>query len=205
MHIIEKHNKAFEYSGILLNLIVAFQFLTIWYQPKYSDIDKIASMATLMAFEFILVHSGVFMAVMPKKIALYILVPLYSLFAYAFSTSTSSNTLLIIYGCVVLNRMRFAFSNVNDLLKTKTILISGLAAIAYVFLIVICVFTNGIFGELGLNEAFLNDSDYFKYITAKGVFIETPHIAIAFGFFYYCTLSIIEALLINKTTLQQTL
>lgn len=173
MHIIEKHNKAFEYSGILLNLIVAFQFLTIWYQPKYSNIDKIASMATLMAFEFILVHSGVFMAVMPKKIALYILVPLYSLFTYA-------------------------LLNVNDLLKTKTILNSGLAAIAYIFLVVICVFSNGIFGELGLNEAYLNDSDYFKYITAKSAFIETPHIAIAFGFFYYCTLSIIEALLIKQ-------
>lgn len=196
VNIVEKYNKPFEYAGILMHLIIAFQFLKLWYQPNFDDAEKIYAMAVLMAFEFILMHSGVFMAVMPKKISLYVLVPIYGLFAWAFSQSMPDNSILIIYGFIILNRMRFAFSDVSPALKNKAILTSTLGAFSYFVLIFVCVFTNSIFGELGLTPSFLDISGYFNHTKASGAFIDTPHIAIGFGFFYYCALTLIEAVLL---------
>jgi hypothetical protein len=197
--ILEKHDKPFEYAAIVMNLIIAYQFLKLWYMPQFSDVAHLFSMAMLMAFEFIMVHSGVFMAVMPKKISLFLLVPIYALFAFAFFKATENNTILIVYGLVVLNRMRFAFSEVSAYLKKRAILISILAALSYFVLIFVCLFTNGIFGELALTQEFLNTSGYFNHTKGSGVFVETPHIAISFGFFYHSLLAIIEALLLNSS------
>jgi hypothetical protein len=197
--IIEKYDRPFEYAGIVMHLIIAFKFLKMWYAPELEDAEALFSMAILMAFEFIMVHSGVFMAVVPKKISLFILILVYALFAFAFYKSTENTSILAIYGLVILNRMRFAFSNVSTVLRNRVILLSVLAAIIYFILIFVCLFTNGIFGELGLTEAYLEASRYKSYTKGGGVFVDTPHIAIAFGFFYYSTLSTVEALLLKKT------
>lgn len=195
--IIEKYNKPFEYTGILMNLVLAIQFLTLWYAPKPTDAPKIFAMAVLMGFEFIMVHSGVFMALIPKKITRFILIPIYGLFAFAFYKATNLNTILIMYALVVLNRMRFAFSNASKVQKQKTVLTSIFAALSYFILIFVCVFSDGIFGPLALTETFLKTIAYKSYTTGGGIFIDTPHVAIAFGFFYYSTLTVIEALLLN--------
>lgn len=60
------------------------------------------------------------------------------------------------------------------------------------------LFANGIFRELGLTEQFLKNSGYFGIIFSGIVFLDKPHIAISFGFFYYTTLAIIT-LLLHKT------
>ena len=200
-NIIEKHDKPFEYSGIVMHLIMAFQFLKLWYMPSFEDAEKIYAMSVLMAFEFILIHSGVFMAVTPKKISLFILVPIYGLFAWGFSQSMPDNSILIIYGLIILNRMRFAFSDVSNAIKNKAILTSVLGAIAYFILIFVCLFTNSIFGEMGITSTFLEQSEYFKHVKSSGAFIDTPHIALGFGFFYYSTLAIIQALLLKTKRL----
>jgi len=119
MNIIEKYDKPFEYAGIFMSLLIAYQFLMVWLSPDASDSSKISSMAGLMAFEFVMVHSGVFMAVMPKKISLFILIPFYGLFALAFTASIGNTDILIIYLIVVFNRMRFAFSDVSSHIKNR--------------------------------------------------------------------------------------
>jgi hypothetical protein len=179
--IIEKYDRPFEYAGIVMHLIIAFKFLKMWYAPELEDAETLFSMAVLMAFEF------------------FILILVYALFAFAFYKSTENTSILAIYGLVILNRMRFAFSNVSTVLRNRVILLSVLAAIIYFILIFVCLFTNGIFGELGLTEAYLEASRYKSYTKGGGVFVDTPHIAIAFGFFYYSTLSTVEALLLKKT------
>ncbi len=198
MNIIEKHNKQFEYAAIVMNLIIAYQFLNVWIYPDASDVSKISSMAGLMAFEFIMVHSGVFMAVMPRKLSLFVFVPFYGLFAWTFSSSMGNTNILIIYLVVVVNRMRFAFSDVSTQIKNRAIGMSAVAAMTYFVLIFVVLFTNGIFGELGLTQKFLESTTYFDNIKRGGQFLDKPHTAISFGFFYYCALALWEALLINK-------
>ena len=201
-NIIERYDKPFEYAAIVMNLIIAIQFLKLWYDPTFSDANKIFSMATLMAFEFIMIHSGVFMAVMPKRISLFLLVPFYGLFAFSFSKFINNNAILITYGLVILNRMRFAFSNVSPFIQYRAIQTSFRAATSYIVLIFICVFSNGFLGPLGLTQPFLKASGYFEQVSGSGLFVEKPHVAISFGFFYYCTLAVIEIVLLKKNPLK---
>ena len=142
--IIEKYDRQFEYAGILMNVFIVYQLLQLWVFPQPTQAEKIYSMSSLMAFEFVLVHSGVFMALMPKKWSLIIFVPFYGLFAYAFNKSMPNNVILITYMFVVLNRMRFAFFNVDKKFKDRTILFSIIALIVYFILIFVRIDYNPI-------------------------------------------------------------
>lgn len=204
MNLLKKYDKPFEYAGIIMKLIIAYQFSVIWFQPEVSDVSKISSMAILMAFEFVMVHSGVFMAVMPKKISLFILIPIYGLFAWGFSSTMENNDIILLYLLVVLNRMRFAFSDVSLEIRVRAVLFSVLAAILYIVLIIITLFSDGVFGELGLTQEFLKSSGYFDTLSASGEFVERPHTAISFGFFYYCFLAVLETLLLTTKTMNMT-
>ena len=88
-------------------------FLMVWTHPEQHPVSLINDLAILMAFEFVMVHSGVFRAVLPKKISLFVFVPLYGLFALGFNESVVNANILYIYLLTVLNRMRFAFSDVS--------------------------------------------------------------------------------------------
>jgi len=203
MNIIEKYDRQFEYAGILINLLIAYQFYAVWSNPSINDAGIVSTLAILMAFEFIMVHSGVFMVVIPRKISLYVLFPLYGLFALAFNTMTESNTILIAYLLIIFNRMRFAFSDVSPGLKNRAILTSVLAAIIYFVLIFVIMFNMNSIPELGLNTSFLEISGYNAAKTSGGVFIDAPHIAICFGLIYYCFLVIIEVLLLYKPQIKK--
>jgi hypothetical protein len=193
VNIIEKYNHQFKYAGMLMTILIAFQFYSIWRNPIMGDAPKISTMALLIAFEFIMVHSGVFMSVMPKKLSLYVLIPFYGLFALAFNAVAEDYTVLILYLLVVFNRMRFAFSDVPKILKQRAILQSVLAALAYFVLIFPFVFGSEYVPKWGMTTDAMQSIHYPRDSNAAGVLIEKPHVAIAFGFTYYCILAIIEA------------
>ena len=69
MRIIERYDRQFEYAGVLMDVVIAYQFFSIWHHPTMDDLPQLGTLSLLMIFEFIMVHSGVFMAVMPKKIS----------------------------------------------------------------------------------------------------------------------------------------
>ncbi|WP_278020059.1 hypothetical protein [Flavobacterium ginsengisoli] len=105
-------NSPFSFIEYGFQAYYAYVFLMVWTHPELHPVSLINDLAVLMAFEFIMVHSGVFMAVMPKKWSLFVFFPLYGLFAYSFNESVVNTNILYIYLLTVLNRMRFAFSNV---------------------------------------------------------------------------------------------
>ncbi|GAB5473361.1 MAG: hypothetical protein Mars2KO_14600 [Maribacter sp.] len=191
--IIEKYNRQFEYAGVLMTVLIAFQFYLIWRDPGLNDAPKIATMSLLMGFEFIMVHSGVFMSAMPKKISLFVLIPFYGLFALAFNLAAQDNLVLIIYLVVVFNRMRFAFANVPKEIKAQNILKSVLAALTYFVLIFPFAFGAEYVPEWGMTPEKMELIGYPGDTSASGLLIEMPHVAIAFGCAYYCILAIIEA------------
>jgi hypothetical protein len=195
-NIIERYDRPFEYFGVLLKLLIVFQFWTLWSAPQPEDAMRINNFATLMAFEFVMVHSGIFMSVFPKKISLYFFVPLYGLFALAFVAAIEDNTILIIYLFVVFNRMRFAFSDVPKWMRDRAIFTSVIAMIIYFLLIFVSV---GIpFPELGLNQEYLETVQFASLTDTSGIFIDTPHIAMVFGVMYYLGLAIFELYLIRR-------
>lgn len=193
-NIIEKYHRPFEFAGVLMTVLIAFQFYRVWRYPETGDGPKIATMTLLMAFEFIMVHSGVFMSVMPKKISLFILIPIYGIFAFAFNFAAQDNLILIVYLTVVFNRMRFAFADVAQEIKSRNILKSVLAALTYFFLIFPFVFGAEYIPEWGMTPEKMTRIAYPGETSTSGLFVEMPHVAIAFGCAYYCILAVIEAL-----------
>ena len=194
--IIEKYDRQFEYAGILMNVFIVYQLLQLWVFPQPTQAEKIYSMSSLMAFEFVLVHSGVFMALMPKKWSLIIFVPFYGLFAYAFNKSMPNNVILITYMFVVLNRMRFAFFNVDKKFKDRTILFSIIALIVYFILIFVVAFSSEILPPFGLTNEFLNLSGYNKLKSnlggSGGLFLDAPQTGLCLGILYYSILAITD-------------
>ncbi|GEQ84788.1 hypothetical protein ULMS_02960 [Patiriisocius marinistellae] len=198
MNIIEKYDKQFLYAGVLINLIIAVRFFQLWYSPQEDQVSQIITMATLVGFEFIMVHSGVFMAVFPKKISLFIFFPIYGLFAWAFASMIDDwHIVVITYLVAVFNRMRFAFADVPQKIKSRNILTSVIAVMVYFFLMMIIAFNAEKIPHLGLSPSFLSQSNYFENIDTGGILLDIPQSALCFGVLYYCILAIIEFKLLN--------
>lgn len=205
LNILEKYNNQFEYAAILMNVFIAYQFFTLWTNPHLFGTERIFTLAILMAFEFIMVHSGVFMAVMPKKISLFILFPIYGLFALAFNAAINDHIILITYLLVIFNRMRFAFSDVSNSIRKQAIFKSVLAALTYFAFIFLFAIGADYVPELGLTKNALAQLNYPGDVTTSGLFVDMPQVAIGFGCTYYCVLAIIEAFSLRKSRASQLL
>jgi len=178
-------NTPFSFVEYGFQAYYAYVFLMVWLHPELHPVSLINDLAILMAFEFIMVHSGVFMAVMPKKWSLFVFFPLYGLFALGFNESVVNANILYIYLLTVLNRMRFAFSNVSLEVRAIQVGKSVAKVMLYFFLILAVCFGNGLIPKLGLTEEFLEKSNYFNTVKSSGLFIEKPYVPICMGFIYY--------------------
>jgi hypothetical protein len=182
----------FEYLDIAFTLFLSYQFFRLWFSPNIEDAAMIYSFAILMGFEFIMVHSGVFMSVSPFKISLLIFFPIYGLFALTFNTLIDNDTVLWLYLIVVFNRMRFAFFNTNDTERAKTIMFSvGAVSLYFVLTFFVCL-VSWILPDFGLNAKFLEASNYESLKRVGGLFTDTPKTAMCLGGFYYLLLSLLS-------------
>lgn len=178
-------NSPFSFIEYGFQAYYAYVFFMVWMHPELHPVSLVNDLAILMAFEFIMVHSGVFMAIMPKKWSLFIFFPIYGLFALAFNESVVNTNILYIYLLTVLNRMRFAFSNVSPKVRGIQIGKSVGRAIFYFFLIMAVCFGNALIPRFGLTKEFLEKSHYFQTVKSSGLFIEKPYVPICMGFIYY--------------------
>ena len=80
MNIIERIDRPCEYVEVAQTALIACQYLYLWLFAGPDDAYKVYSLAILMAFEFVMVHSGFFMAAMPLKASIRLFIPLYGLF-----------------------------------------------------------------------------------------------------------------------------
>jgi len=166
-----------------------------WISPDPENTDRLLTLAVMMGFEFIMVHSGVFMAVMPKKVSLFFLIPAYSLFALAMNSMVPGNSILWLYFGVVLVRMRFAFSNPKGPELQAATTTSLCAVLIYFILLVIFALGAEAIPRLGLTDTFLIESGYRASITTGGLFIDTPHVPMAMGVVYFTLLAFLEVLI----------
>lgn len=189
--ILERLEPSFGFVDFMMMAFMSYQYFKLWMMPEIGDAEKIFQMAGLMGFEFIMVHSGVFMAVMPRKFSLFFFVPVYGLFAWAFNSIIGGgNIVAYIYMLAVFNRMRFAFFNVDEELKNKQIGRSVLAAIIYFFLLFGVAFGSSVLPEFGLNDANLTRIGYDEAKTHGGLFLDEPQTAICAGAVYYLLLAL---------------
>ena len=183
----------FALVDIGLTLWVAYLFFQLWVMPSVEDIDRIYYMSILIGFEFIMIHSGVFMAAMPLKLSLLFFFPFYGVFALAFNAMVPDNSIMYIYLIVVLNRMRFAFFNVSESTKIRNIGMSVYAAMVYFFLMVGVAVMSWMIPRFGLTTEFLSNAGYNPKI--GGLFTEIPQTAMCLGFLYYIMIALFNLLI----------
>lgn len=189
--ILERLEPSFEFIDFIMMTFMSYQYFKLWMMPEMGDADKIFQMAGLMGFEFIMVHSGVFMAVMPRKLSLLFFVPVYGLFAWAFNSIIGGgNIVAYIYMFAVFNRMRFAFFNVDETLRNKQMGRSVYACMTYFFLLMGVSIGSSFLPELGLNDANLTRIGYDEAKTHGGLLLDEPQTAICVGAMYYFFLAI---------------
>lgn len=192
MNIIEKYEKPFEFGSVILNILLARQFFVLWNQPQFDDADKINSYVVLLLFEFIMVHSSIFMASMPKRMSMPFLIPFYGIFALIYNSFINDNTILILYCVTVLNRIRFGFFDVEEELNAKIIIESVLALMFYILLTCIVYGFSSYIPLLGLTHEFLENSGYFTFSKTNDFFENKPHVRLCFGVIYYVFLAVVE-------------
>lgn len=195
----DKLNSFSVYTGWIFNILLAGQFLQLWVYPFPGQVEKIYGLSLLIIFEFVMVHSGIFMALFPPKISLLIFFPFYGLFAIVFSLIAGNLTIIVLYLIVVFNRMRFAFFDVGDEARGNMILQSILSLLLYFALIILVAISSNIIPAFGLNENFLSLAEYEEVKKgATGIMVDSPQTSMCLGVLYYIILTFIDYKLFNK-------
>ena len=184
----------FSLIGIGLNIYLSYIFLSLWVRPQVDDVEMIFNLSVLMLFEFVLVHSGVFMSCFGRSWKGWLVfIPFYGIFALAFNTMVSGNQVLILYGAVVLNRILSRMWNSEKKAMEEELAISAVYAVLYfLLLIVVVVFCASYIPKFGLTDDFLSAVHYSRY--AKGVNV-VPNVSMCFGVLYYLMLTLVDTML----------
>lgn len=182
----------FQWLNLVFYALLAFEMLRLWIAPGPGDAARIYTLTILMAFEFVMVHSGVFMAVMPRRWSMLIFVPFYGLFALAFTASAGNLSILFIYLAVVAVRARHAFSDASDEVRARTVATSVAAAGIYFACVFVFAMGAGLVPAFGLTGDYLDASGYRDLMTAEGIFPEMPQVPLAMGAVYYLLLAYAE-------------
>jgi hypothetical protein len=170
-------------------------FLMTWKNPE-DHIALLNDLSVLILFEFVMVHSGTFMILMPKKWSILLLIPFYGAFAYYFNKATIDSSILLAYMITVINRMRFAFSDVpNKILGQEILKAFGRVGFYFVLLFTVLI-GNNLVPKLGFSTVFLKSNTFLNGIPDKGIFLASPKESMCLGFLYY---SIPVILFIFKT------
>lgn len=184
--------------GIALYLLFAWQIASVLTSPEPEDGPIILNFVTLIEFEFILVHSGIFMALLPRRLSLIIFVPFTGVFALVMNSSIPGNAILWLYLAVIFNRMRFAFSNPTPEAKGLNFAFSIIAAATYFLLVFIFSSGAGLVPRFGLTVSYLQSIGYEGnlYLDDSGpIFGGLAHPALAMGVIYFSLIAIYDLII----------
>lgn len=161
--------------------------LSVWFFPEYYTVEIIYNLTLILIFEFILVHSGVFMAVFRDWRILMLFAFLYGLFALAINMAVlgDSPLILYLYSATVANRMLFGISSRTEQERGENMGYSALMALNFMFCIFFVIILSFLVPYGGLTPEYLRSIDYYSSISSGGEFPEKPHVAFAFGVLYF--------------------
>ena len=201
MNPIQKYDNQISWFTAISYFSIAIKHIWLWVSPIPSDMSIIVSLSMLVAFEFIMLHSGLFMLAFSefKKMVLFFIL-IYGLFAFGFNYFMPNNEIIYLYMFVILSRMRIIFIEKNENLTIELFKYSGLRMALYFVLIIPTVLSAKYIPALGLTKQFLSENKYDDFtINMSGTFIKFPQVALFFGFTYFTLLGIFDCWkLLNK-------
>lgn len=192
MNLLQRLDKPLKHIAVLSYVYIVYLYYNLWTQPQLIEVEQIYTYCILMAFEFILVHSGFMMFPFAgKKYALLAFTVAYSLFAWAMNSFLLNNTILIVYLLVTLNRLSVAFEQKEGMMSRLAFQAAS-KAMLYLFAIVIVAMNQKNIPVFGLTDEFLLASNYAAVKTTGGIFTDTPHIGLCFGVVYFSGMALID-------------
>lgn len=161
--------------------------LSVWFFPEYYTVEIIYNLTIILIFEFILIHSGVFMAVFRDWRVLTLFALFYGLFALAINMSVlgDSPLILYLYSATVANRMLFGLTSRSEQERSENMGYSALMALNFMFCIFLVLILSFLVPYGGLTPEYLRSIDYYASISTGGEFPDRPHVAFAFGVLYF--------------------
>lgn len=174
----------FDYATQLL--YIAF-IITVWWFPEHFSVQTIYNLTVLFLFEFILVHSGVFMAAFARTKLVFALIPFYGIFALIINSMIMGDENLIIwlYAVIVANRIISGYQVKTKEEMGKNLFYSALLVLNFM----LCLFSVMIFKFLvpygGLTPQYLNEINYLYLIPQHSDYFNVPHIGMAYGTLFY--------------------
>ncbi|ENU1228991.1 hypothetical protein ACFGU2_004061 [Providencia rettgeri] len=161
--------------------------LSVWFFPEYYTVEIIYNLTLILIFEFILVHSGVFMAVFRDWRVLTLFALFYGLFALAINMSVLGDfpLILYLYSATVANRMLFGLTSRTEQERSENMGYSALMALNFMFCIFLVLILSFLVAYGGLTPEYLRSIGYYSSISSGGEFPDKPHVAFAFGVLYF--------------------
>lgn len=170
--------------------------ISVWFFPENYSVEIIYNLTLILIFEFILVHSGVFMSVFKNFFVILGFALVYGLFALAINMSVlgDSPVILYLYSATVVNRMLFGLTSRTDQERQENMGYSALMAMNFMFSIFTALLLSWMVPYGGLTPAYLESIHYLDSIGTGGEFPEKPHVAFAFGVLYFSLPVVLPAL-----------
>ena len=173
------------FAEVLIYGLLIFEMWSLWTHPAPADFSRLQTLALLMGFEFFLVHSGLFFNLMPRKVSVLILLPVYGVIAYFLNTGTENNLILVLYLGLMIARLRFLFTDHSDAQKSRATKISITAAVIYFAAIAVIAVGDASLPARGLTPEFLTQHGYYETLSVGGPFTERPHLPLIMGIIYF--------------------
>ncbi len=182
--------------GVLIYGALNWEMWSLWAHPSPGDFPRLQTLALLMGFEFLLVHSALFINFMPRKTSILFLLPVYGATALMLNTGAENNLILYLYLGLVITRLRFLFTSRSPAQKSRAIKISIAAFLIYLFAVAIIAFGEEALPMKGLTKAFLETNGYFETLQVGGVLTEQPHLPLIMGIIYFSMMIVFELYLL---------
>lgn len=169
-------------------VILASIYLSAWIDPYLFSLEFVYTLQMLMLFEFVLVHSGMFMGLGGWTILFFL--PFYLCFALVMNLLTPDNTILYLFTYTICMRVLWGFGKYKRKVNTPIFRSMFRAFATYMPLLIISILLGTILPDLGLTpdvQKAIEDTS-----TSKSNGDITLKIVVIFGFLYYTGLIIWE-------------
>ena len=188
--------------GLGLYAVFIYEIVRLWIAPELNDAERVLTLTIIALFEMIVIHVSVVLVRLKDWTARFSAIGFYTLFAIAFSFGLPNNTILFIYLGVVASRVSFILSSPTQAQIAASNSRSALSAILYLVGIFATVLLGRFIPEFGLDEAWMQATNYISESDSGGLYIEAPHLALAFASFYFSCLLIHDAFVMFKRNTQ---
>ena len=184
INFVSKRQNQLLYLELIQYLLFSIIYLVAWVSPSQFSPEFIHSLEIILVFEFVLVHSGLFMSLGIYSVLIFF--PFYFLFAWAFNHILADNTIMYIYLLTIFNRLLMGIEVSKRKNNNPAIRAFYRCFATYFPILIGTIALSKLLPDFGLTVDIQNEIKESMAIKSKGDI--TLKMLISCGFFYYLLL-----------------